>query len=140
MEKEEGASGRKRGTCAWRRVDGVQRMQRQTWKTGRLLTSHSDTDNVERERREGRLTLGCFLHQQNGCSLTLTNYPLQNHFSITFLRRENVNDLIIHIQDFSSTPMFIMRSSNESLRKISAADSNIPTIASLLIPALTANL
>lgn len=55
IEKKEGDSGRTRGMSAWKRVYGVQRMQRQTWKTGRLLTSHSDTDKVKREER--RLTL-----------------------------------------------------------------------------------
>lgn len=54
IEKKEGESRRRRGTCV-EGVDGVQRMQRQTWKIGRLLTSHSDTDNVKREER--RLTL-----------------------------------------------------------------------------------
>lgn len=41
--------------CVWKRVYGVQRMQRQTWKVGRLLTSHSDTDKMSKEQR--RLTL-----------------------------------------------------------------------------------
>lgn len=47
-EKRKGGSGRMRG-------DGVQRMQRQSWKMGRLLTSHSKTDKVKRVER--RLTL-----------------------------------------------------------------------------------
>lgn len=35
------------------RGDGVQRMQRQSRKMGRLLTSHSDTDKVKQEERRG---------------------------------------------------------------------------------------
>lgn len=40
-----GESGRQRG-------DGVQRMQRQSWKMGRLLTSHRKTDKVKRAEEE----------------------------------------------------------------------------------------
>lgn len=34
--------------CAWNRGDGGQRMQKQSWKMGRLQTSLCDTDKVER--------------------------------------------------------------------------------------------
>lgn len=45
MGEREGRLRRKRG-------DGEQRMQRQSGKTGRLMTSHSDTDEAEGEEAD----------------------------------------------------------------------------------------
>ena len=54
---------KRRGRVDGRGGDGVQRMQRQTWKMGRLLTSQRD--KVKREEADFDSFPG--LHQQNGC-------------------------------------------------------------------------
>lgn len=104
IEKRRG--GGKRGMGAWKRGDGVQRMQRQSWKTGRLLTSRRDTDKVTREERGEEAdfdrppwTVFC-ISKMAAHHLSFTNNCLQIHFSFTLLREKNVNDLRVQIKKY----------------------------------------
>lgn len=75
--EKERESGRKRGMGAWKRGDGVQRMQRQSYKMGRLLTSHCDTDKVKREERRLTLTAHPGLCSASAKWLLLTEFNQQ---------------------------------------------------------------
>lgn len=73
-ENRERGGGREGSVCVcvWKRVYGVQRMQRQTWKRGRLLTSHGETDNMSKEQRRLTLTARPGLHSASAKWLILS--------------------------------------------------------------------